>query len=117
MGMTFTDAPGSPRRLSQDVSANTVSSLVVVWQSPSLTGGSGISITSYTITIDGGLSGTVSDDGSGMYTHKITGLVYNTDYSVEVDTVNECGQPPSLPTLWQEVRIRIYDFGSFPFLL
>ena len=99
--MTFPDPPGSPHGLSQDVSANTVSSLVVEWQSPSLTGGTGISITSYTITVDGGLSGTVSDDGSGMYTHKITGLVYNTDYSVEVAAVNECGltsQPATLTT-------------------
>ena len=101
VGMIFPDPPGSPQSLSQDVSANTVSSLVVEWQSPSLTGGSGISITSYTVTIDGSLSGTVSDDGSGVYTHNITGLVYNTDYSVEVAAVNECGltsQPATLTT-------------------
>ena len=101
VGMTFTDAPGSPRHLSQDVSANTVSSLVVVWQSPSLTGGSGISITSYTITIDGGLSGTVSDDGSGVYTHNIW------RWLLSMNVVSSVNQPLSLPTLMQEVRIRI----------
>ena len=103
--MTFPD-PGPPRGLSQDESGNTVPSLVVEWQSPSLTGGTGISITSYTVTIDGGLSGTVSDDGSGVYTHNITGLDYNTDYSLEVAAVNECGLTSQPATLTANIEAR-----------
>ena len=79
---------------------------MVEWQSLSFTGGSGISITSYTVTVDGDVSGTVSDDGNGLYTHTITGLDYNTDYSVEVVAVNECGPPSQPATITVSIEAR-----------
>ena len=83
--------------LSQIVSANTESSAVVQWQSPEETGGRGISISSYTVTVsdDAGrqiMSESVSDDGrDGAFSHTISGLDYNTVYGVEVTAINSCG--------------------------
>ena len=76
--------------LTHDTSANTVSSAVITWDPPSTTGGGdGISITGYRImSSDSGLdlNETVDD-----MIHNITGLQYNTDYSVEVTAINSCG--------------------------
>ena len=83
--------------LGQIVSANTESSAVVQWQSPEETGGRGISISSYTVTVsdDAGrqiMSESVSDDGrDGAFSHTISGLDYNTVYGVEVTAINSCG--------------------------
>lgn len=75
--------------LTHDVSANTVSSAVIRWDPPSSTGGGGISITKYRImSSDNGLSLNVTVDDM---TYTITGLQYNTDYSVEVTAINSCG--------------------------
>ena len=84
--------PGPPLNLTHDMSANTVSSAVIRWDSPSTTGGGGdgISITGYRImSSDNGLNlnETVNDT-----TYTITGVEYNTNYSVEVTATNSCGQ-------------------------
>ena len=81
--------PGHPLNLTHDVSANTVSSAVIRWDPPSNTGGDGINITGYRImSSDNGLNlnETVNDT-----TYTVTGLQYNTDYSVEVTAINSCG--------------------------
>ena len=69
----------------------TVSSAVIIWDPPSITGGGdGINITGYRITSsdnDLNLNDRVND-----MTYTITGLQYNTDYSVEVTAINSCGR-------------------------
>ena len=80
--------PGPPLNLIHDMSANTVSSAVIRWDPPSTTGEYGMSITGYRIMSDNGLNlNNVTDDL--IYT--ITGLQYNTNYSVEVTALNSCG--------------------------
>ena len=79
--------PGPPLDLTHDISANTVSSAVITWDPPSTTGGDGISITGYRIMSDNGLNNEADD-----MNYIITGLQYNTDYSVEVTAINSCGQ-------------------------
>ena len=78
--------------MTHDVSANTVSSVVITWDPPSTTGGGdGINITGYRImSSDNGLdlNKRVNDT---TYMCNITGLLYNTDYSVEVTAINSCG--------------------------
>ena len=77
--------PGPPLDLTHDMSANTVSSAVIRWNPPSTTG---ISITVYRImSRDNGINNETDDT-----TYTITGLQYNTDYSVEVTAINSCGQ-------------------------
>ena len=63
----------------------------MLWQAPEET--RGVSISTYTVTVDvDGMM--VSENFSGnMFTHTITGLEYNTDYDVEVTTINSCGIP------------------------
>ena len=98
--------------LSQIVSANTESSAVVQWQSPEETGGRGISISSYTVTVsdDAGhqiMSESVSDDGrDGAFSHTISGLDYNTVYGVEVTATDSCGDtsPPATTSVFIEAR-------------
>ena len=82
--------PGPPLDLTHDISANTVSSAVIRWDPPSTTGGDGINITEYRImSSDNGLNlNEIVDD----ITYTITGLQYNTNYSVEVTAINSCGQ-------------------------
>ena len=76
--------------LTNVMSANTVSSVVITWDPSSTTGGDGISITGYRImSSDNGLNlNEIVDDT----TYNITGLQYNTNYSVEVTAMNSCGQ-------------------------
>ena len=72
-----------------------MSSAVITWDPPSTTGGGGISITGYRImSSDNGLNLT---NGTDDTTYTITGLQYNTDYSVEVTAINSCGleSPPA----------------------
>ena len=61
------------------------------WQAPLETGG--VSISTYTVTVDvDGMM--VSENFSGnMLTHTISGLDYNTDYDVAVTAINSCGIP------------------------
>ena len=81
--------PGPPLDLTHDMSANTVSSVVITWDPPSTTGGDGISITGYRImSSDNGLNLKETDDDMN---YPITGLQYNTNYSVEVTAINSCG--------------------------
>ena len=82
--------PGPPFDLTHDMSANTVSSAVIRWNPPSTTGGDGISITGYRImSSDNGLN---LNEIVNDTTYTITGLQYNTDYSVEVTAINSCGR-------------------------
>ena len=98
--------------LDEDESAITESSAVVQWQSPEETGGRGISISSYTVTVsdDAGhqiMSESVSDDGrDGAFSHTISGLDYNTVYGVEVIVNNHCGltSQPATTTVSIEAR-------------
>ena len=91
--MSYTlDPPGPPQGLSQDASANTETSAVVEWRSPATTGGSGINISEYTVTIDGQVSQTVShDDSRDIFNVTIPVLEFNTNYSVSVTAINSCG--------------------------
>ena len=84
--------PGPPLNLTHDMSANTVSSAVIRWDPPSTTGGGGdgISITGYRIMSSGNINGLNKETDDLIYT--ITGLQYNTNYSVEVTALNSCGQ-------------------------
>ena len=82
--------PDPPLNLTHDMSANTVSSAVIRWDPPSTTGGDGISITGYRImSSDNGLN---LNETVGDMNYNITGLQYNTDYSVEVTAINSCGR-------------------------
>ena len=83
--------PGPPLNLIHNTSANTVSSAVITWDPPSTTGGGdGISITGYRImSSDNGLN---LDEVVDDMTYTITGLLYNTNYSVNVRAINSCGQ-------------------------
>ena len=84
-------APGSPLNLRHDVMANTESSAVIRWNTPSNTGGNGISISDYGImSSDNGLSLTTAVSGD-MLNYNITGLEYNTNYNVNVTAINSCG--------------------------
>ena len=82
--------PGSPLNLHQISSANTESSVVVQWESPLVTGDSGVYISEYTVTVDGNSTESVTDDGRDVFTHTISGLEYNTSYDVEVTAINSC---------------------------
>ena len=84
-------APGSPLNLSHDVMVNTESSAVIRWNTPSNTGGNEISISEYGImSSDSGLGLTTAVSGDMLY-YNVTGLDYNTNYSVEVTAINSCG--------------------------
>ena len=82
-----TDKPGPPHELNiqchDNASANTDSSAVIQWQRPLYTGGL---IINYRITANGQPT-SVSGD---VFNYTITGLDFNTDYSVEVTAVNSC---------------------------
>ena len=91
--------------LTHDTSANTVSSAVITWDPPSTTGGGdGISITGYRITSsDSGLS--LNEIVNDM-TYTITGLQYNTNYSVEVTAINSCGWESEPATVVVNIEAR-----------
>ena len=83
------------------------------WQSPEETGGRGISISSYTVTVsdDAGhqiISESVSDDDreNGAFSHTISGLDYNTVYGVEMTAINSCGDTsqPATTSVFIEAR-------------
>ena len=80
----MTDNPSPPHKLHHDVSANSVSSAVIQWQSPLYTGGP---IIRYTVTVNDQTE-SVSGD---VFTYTVTGVDVNIDYSVEVTAVNSCG--------------------------
>ena len=64
---------------------------MIRWEIPSNTGGNGTSISQYGImSSDNGLSLTTAVS-SDMLNYDITGLEYNTNYSVEVTAINSCG--------------------------
>ena len=97
-------APSQPVNLVQNDAANTESSAVVQWQAPEETGG--VSISTYTVTVD--VDGSImSQNISGnMFTHTIFGLDYNTEYDVEVTTINSCGirSQPTTTTVFIDAR-------------
>ena len=74
------------------------------WESPLETGG--VSISTYTVTVEReGMM--VSQNVSGnMLTHNIPGLEYNTDYEVEVTTINSCGIPSQPATTTVSIDAR-----------
>ena len=82
-------APFQPVNLVQNDAANTESSVVVQWQAPLETGG--VSISTYTVTVD--VDGRIVSQNitSDMFTLPIFGLEYNTEYDVGVTTINSCG--------------------------
>ena len=77
---------------------------MVQWQATEETGG--VSISTYTVTVEReGMM--VSQNVSGnMLTHNISGLEYNTDYEVEVTAINSCGIPsqPATTTVFIDAR-------------
>ena len=79
---------------------------MVQWESPVLTGGTGVSITRYTVTVDGQMFQTVSHDGREIFTTNITELDYNTRYNVAVTTTNSCGfsSSPTNTSVFIEAR-------------
>ena len=81
----MTGNPSPPHELHHNTLANTESSAVIQWQSPLYTGGP---IIRYRINASTGQTESVSGD---VFTYTITGLDFNTDYSVEVTAVNSCG--------------------------
>ena len=97
-------AQSQPVNLVQNDATNTESSVVVQWQAPEETGG--VSISTYTVTVEReGMM--VSQNVSGnMLTHNISGLEYNTEYEVEVTTINSCGIPsqPATTTVFIDAR-------------
>ena len=57
-----------------------------------MTGDSGVTISDYRVTVDGGMTQTVSHDDSGdVFTATITVPQFNTSYSVSVTAINSCG--------------------------
>jgi hypothetical protein len=101
-----TAPPGPPVNLDQNVSANTETSADIYWQSPVSTGGPGVTISRYNVSVDGGEPEPVGDDGSDVITHTLSGLTYNTSYSVAVTTINSCGisSPPANASVSIEAR-------------
>jgi hypothetical protein len=104
-----TDPPGPPVELSQVVSANTETSAVVQWRSPAMTGGNGVNISEYRVTVAGVVTQTVSHDDSGdVFTANITVSDFNTNYSVSVTAINSCGlssQPANTTVVVREARV------------
>jgi hypothetical protein len=101
-----TAPPGPPVNLDQNVSANTETSADIYWQSPVSTGGPGVTISRYNVSVDGGEPEPVGDDGSDVITHTLSGLTYNTRYSVAVTANNSCGlsSPPANASVFIEAR-------------
>ena len=89
--------PDAPQGLHQNMSFTTESSAMIQWQSPLFTGGGGVVIMSYNITVNGETVNVQVHGRNGTFTYNITGLVYNTNYSVTVTAINSCGQE-SQPT-------------------
>ena len=90
--------------LVQNDAANTESSVLVQWQAPEETGG--VSISTYTVTVD--VDGRIMSQNiiSDVFTLPIFGLEYNTDYEVEVTAINSCGIPsqPATTTVFIDAR-------------
>jgi hypothetical protein len=100
-----TNDPTPPGNLSQNSSANTGTSTEIYWQSPESTGGQGVSISGYTVRVDGREPETVTV-GSEVFTRTLSGLDYNTRYSVAVTANNSCGlsSPPANASVFIEAR-------------
>ena len=82
---SLTGNPSPPHELHHNTLANTdESSAVIQWLPPLYTGGP---IISYTVTASNGQTESVDN----VFNYTITGLDFNTDYSVEVTAVNSCG--------------------------
>ena len=64
-----------------------------------MTGGSGVSITRYTVTVDDqSISQTISRDDRDIFAIIVTELDYNTRYGVVVTAINSCGLSSSPAT-------------------
>ena len=84
----LTDCPDAPRGLHQNMSFTTESSAVIRWESPLFTGGGGVVIMSYNITVN---SQTVNLVSASTLFYNIPGLDYNKEYNVTVAAINSCG--------------------------
>ena len=74
------------------------------WQAPEETGG--VSISTYTVTVDVEAMMVSQNVSGNMLTYNISGLEYNTDYEVEVTAINSCGIPsqPATTTVFIDAR-------------
>ena len=97
--------PGSPSVVRQDPSVNTESSAVIRWSAPTSSGGEGVPIMSYVVTANGENQTVIG--ANNAYT--ISGLEYNTNYSVLVTAVNSCG----LQSEAASVRVYIEAKGQY----
>ena len=80
---------------------------MVQWGSPGNNGGSGVNISEYRVTVDGGVNQTVSHDDSGdVFNATITVPQFNTTYSVSVIAIDSCGlsSQPATTTVFIEAR-------------
>ena len=71
-----------------------------------MTGGNGVNISEYRVTVDGGMTQNVSHDDSGNVSNAtITVPQFNTNYSVSVTAINSCGlssQPATTTVVIEE---------------
>ena len=97
-------APFQPVNLVQNDAANTESSVLVQWHAPEETGG--VSISTYTVTVD--VDGRIMSQNitSDVFTLPIFGLEYNTSYDVGVTAINSCGirSQPATTTVFIDAR-------------
>jgi hypothetical protein len=72
-----------------------------------MTGGTGVTIREYTVTVDGGMNQTVSHDDRDVLTATITVPQFYTSYSVSVTAINSCGlsSQPANTTVFIEARV------------
>ena len=93
------------------MSSNTDDSAEIQWQRPVVTEGSEISISSYSVVVSDEADGqvmpeSVLDDGDGTFSHTISGLVYNTNYTVEVTATNSCGDTSDPVSIYVFIEAR-----------
>ncbi|CAI8025153.1 hypothetical protein GBAR_LOCUS14558 [Geodia barretti] len=73
-----------------------------------MTGGNGVTISEYRVTVDGGVTQTVGhDDSRDVFTATITVPQFNTSYSVSVTAINSCGlsSQPANATVFIDARV------------
>ena len=110
----YSDPPDPPLDLFYDTLAGMESSAVVQWRSPVLTGGSGVSITRYTVTVDGQMLQTVSHCDRDIFAIVVSELDYNTTYGVAVTAINSCGLSSSPATTNISIIFNFCGLSSSP---
>ena len=94
-------SPTAPSGLEQVPSANTLTSATFSWQEPTDTGG--IGIVDYTVNTNTG-----SPVNTPTLSHTLTGLEFETNYTVSVTATNECG----LESAPSDLLVRIPAAGT-----